>query len=69
MLGLRSFRGLGSFGLGYMVYGLGAVLKGSWNLVSKVITKVAILITPIRGLITLLTKSHDALSRTLNPKP
>ena len=42
---------------------LAPVLKGSWDLVSRVITKVTILITPIRGLITLLTKSHDPPSR------
>ena len=38
--------------------GLG-LLKGSWDLVTGVIIKVTILITPIRVLITLLTKSHD----------
>ena len=35
------------------------MLKGSWDLVSRVIIRVAILITPIKVLITLLTKSHD----------
>ena len=38
-------------------------LEGSWDLVSRVITKVTTLITPIRALITLLTKSHDPPSR------
>ena len=36
-----------------------AVLKGSWDLVTRVIIRVTILITPITILITLLTKSHD----------
>ena len=35
------------------------VLKGSWDLVTTVIIRVTILITPIKVLITLLTKSHD----------
>ena len=39
--------------------------KVSWDLVSRVIIRVTILITPVRGLITLLTKSHDPP----NPKP
>ena len=34
------------------------ILKGSWDLVTRVIKKV-VLITPIRVLITLLTKSPD----------
>ena len=42
--------------------GLG-LLKGSWDLVTGVIIKVTILITPIRVLITLLTKSHDPTSK------
>ena len=36
-----------------------AMLKGSWDLVTRVISWVTILITPIKVLITLLTKSHD----------
>ena len=49
----------------------GSVLKGPWDLVSKVISRFEILfrITPLRGLvtpiITLLTKPHDPLSRAL----
>ena len=43
------------------------LIKGSWDLVTTVINKVTILIityiTPIRVLITLLTKSHDPPSR------
>ena len=35
------------------------LLKGSWDLVTRVIIRVTILITPIKVLITLLTKSHD----------
>ena len=35
------------------------LLKGSWDLVTGVIIRVTILITPIKVLITLLTKSHD----------
>ena len=34
-------------------------LRGSWDLVTGVIIKVTTLITPLRVLITLLTKSHD----------
>ena len=34
------------------------LLKGSWDLVTRVIIRVTILITPIKVLITLLTKSH-----------
>ena len=41
------------------------LLKGSWDLVSRVIIRVTILITPIKGLVTLLTKSHDPPSRVL----
>ena len=36
-----------------------SLLGGSWDLVSEVINNVTILITPIKVLITLLTKSHD----------
>ena len=43
---------------------LQAVLKGSWDLVTRVIIRVIILITPIKVLITLLTKSHDPPSST-----
>ena len=39
------------------------LLKGSWDLVTRVIIRVTILITPIQVLITLLTKSHDPPSR------
>ena len=39
------------------------VLKGSWDLVTRVIIRVTILITPIKVLITLLTKSHDPPSK------
>ena len=42
---------------------LRSLLRGSWDLVTRVIGKVTILITPIRVLITLLTKSHDHPSR------
>ena len=35
------------------------LLKGSWDLVTRVIPRVAILITPIKVPITLLTKSHE----------
>ena len=40
-----------------------ALLKGSWDLVTEVIIRVTILITPIKVLITLLTKSHDPPSK------
>ena len=36
-----------------------SLLGGSWDLVTRVISKVTLLITSIRVLITLLTKSHD----------
>ena len=39
------------------------LLKGSWDLVTRVIIRVTILITPIKVLITLLTRSHDPPSR------
>ena len=40
-----------------------ALLKGSWDLVTRVIIRVTILITPIKVIITYLTKSHDPQSR------
>ena len=40
-----------------------SLLKGSWDLATRVIIRVTILITPIKVLITLLTKSHDPPSR------
>ena len=39
------------------------LLRGSWDFVTRVIIKVTTLITPLRVLITLLTKSHDPPSR------
>ena len=39
------------------------LLRGSRDLVTRVIIKVTTLITPLRVLITLLTKSHDPPSR------
>ena len=42
-------------------------LKGSWDLVTGVIIEVATLITPLRVLITLLTKSHDPPSNVGSP--
>ena len=36
-----------------------ALLKGSWDLVNRVIIRVSILIAPNKVLITLLAKSHD----------
>ena len=50
-------------GLGVLWFGSQPVLKGSWDLVSRVITGVTILITPRKVLITLLTKSHDPPSQ------
>ena len=35
------------------------VLQGSWDLVTRVIIRATILFTPIKVLITLLTKFHD----------
>ena len=45
---------------GLEVSGFGAyrLLRGSWDLVGQVINKVTILITPLKVLRTLLTKSH-----------
>ena len=42
---------------------LSVLLKGSWDLVTGVIIRVTILITPIKVLITSLTKSRDPPSR------
>ena len=39
------------------------LLGGAWDLVSRGIIRATILITPIKGLITLLTKSHDPPSK------
>ena len=39
------------------------LLKGSWDLVTRVIIRVTILITPIKVIRTLLTKSHDPPSK------
>ena len=41
------------------VYTVFSLLRGSWDLVTRVIIKVTILITPLRVLITVLTKSHE----------
>ena len=35
------------------------VLGGSWAVISRVISRITILVTHIRGLITLLTTSHE----------
>ena len=42
-------------GLGFR----GSVLKGSWDLVPRLIIKATILITSIQVLIAILAKSHD----------
>ena len=62
-------RRLWVLGSGFGVWDLGSVLvegldsarilKGSWDLVTRVIIRVTILITTIEALITLLSKSHD----------
>ena len=44
----------------------GFVLRGSWDFVTRVIIKVTTLITPLRVLITLLTRSHDPPSKVLS---
>ena len=41
-----------------------SLLKGSWDLVTWVIIRATILITPIKVVVTLLTKSHDPPSRS-----
>ena len=46
-------------------FGLLCLLKGSWDLVTRVITRVTTLINPSKVLITLLTKSHDPPSGVL----
>ena len=45
-----------------------SALRGSWDLVTRGIIKVTTLITPLRVLITLLTKSHDPPSLNAHPK-
>ena len=45
------------------------VFRGSWDLVTRVISKATILIAPIKVLITLLTKSHDPLSLSPEQSP
>ena len=45
------------------------VLRGSWDLVTRVIMKVTTRITPLRVLITLLAKSHDPPSRDVCSVP
>ena len=40
-------------------YSMLQLLKGSRDLVTRVVVRVTILITPIKVLITILTKSHD----------
>ena len=42
------------------------ILGGSWDLVSKVISTLIGVISIVTLLITLVTKSHDPLSRSLN---
>ena len=46
---------------------LSAVLGGSWAVISRVISRVTILITHIRGLITPLMTTHEPPSRVLRP--
>ena len=41
------------------------VLGGSWVVISRVISRVTILITHSRGLMTLLTTAHEPPSRAL----
>ena len=48
---------------GLRVSGIRLLLGGSWVVVSRVISKVTILITHIRGLITLLITTHEPPSR------
>ena len=54
------FRGQGNLGCAIRKIwaGIRHVLKGSWDLVSRVIIRVSILIIPVKGLITLLTGSR-----------
>ena len=52
------------------MYGFGVLLGGSWVVVSRIISSITILITHIRGLITLLTRrvqvpNNHILSETL----
>ena len=46
-----------------------SILKGSWDLVTRAIIRVTILIIPIRVLTTLLAKSHDPLLTEPLKKP
>ena len=50
-----------------MPYDSVGLLGGSWTVVSGLISRVAILITHIRGLVSLLVTTHEPPS--LNPKP
>ena len=62
-----------AFGLGFWgACGLGLkgfLLGGSWDLVTRVIIRVTTLITPLRVLITLLTKSHKGTLLTKSHDP
>ena len=50
-------------GLGFRDFsGAKTLLKGSWDLVTRVTIRVTLLIAPIKVLIALFTKSHDPLS-------
>ena len=49
---------LGEFGIVYS-----SLLEGSWVVISGVISRATIIITPIRGLITLLITTHEPPSR------
>ena len=52
-------------GLGFRGEGLENLLGGSWDLVSKVISTLIGVISIVTLIITLVTKSHDPLSRAL----
>ena len=61
-LGSLGFRGLGlRVEAGFR--GLGGILGGSWLVISRVISRVTIVITYIRGLITPLITTHEPPSR------
>ena len=44
-------------------WGLGFTLRGSWLVISGVIGRVTVIITPIRGIIALLVTTHEPPSR------
>ena len=51
--------------MGFKVYDVWNLLGGSWVVISRIISRVTILLTHIRGLITLLIATPEPPSRAL----